>query len=48
MYEKEIDKWQKRPPQNRRKWAELLAHMVEDYEQQITKTGGPQLGMDVP
>ena len=45
VYDKEIEKWQKRPPQNRRKWAKLLAHMVKDYERQITETGEPTWGM---
>ena len=35
MYTKGIEEWQKRTPQDRRKWAEFSAHMVEDYEQHI-------------
>ena len=40
MYTKGIEKWQKRPPQNRRKWAELL------YGGQITKTGSNTMGLE--
>ena len=27
IYAKGINKWQKRPPQDRKKWAEFLAHL---------------------
>ena len=33
---KVIEKWQKRPPQDWQKWAELSSHMVKDYERQLT------------
>ena len=46
MYTKGIEKWQKRPPQNRRKWAELLAHMVEEYGGHITKKGSNTMGLE--
>ena len=46
MYDKGINKWQKRPPQDRRKWAELSAHMVEDYKRRLTKTGGTTMGRE--
>ena len=46
MYDKGIKKWQKRPPQDRRKWAELSAHMVEDYKRRLTKTGGTTMGRE--
>ena len=39
MYAKGIKKWQKRPPQDSRKWFEFSAYVVEDYEGQLTKTG---------
>ena len=39
MCAKGNEKWHKRPPHDCQKWAELLAHMVEDYERQIAKTG---------
>ena len=38
IYSKGIEKWQKIPLQDRRKWAEFSAHMVEDYEKQLIKT----------
>ena len=44
MYAKGIEKCQKRTPQDRIKWAELLDHMVKDYEQQLTETGLTTLG----
>ena len=46
MYVKGIKKWQKRPPQDRRKWAEVLAHMVKDYKQQLTVTGVNTMGQE--
>ena len=46
MYAKEIKKWQKRPLQDRRKWSEFSSHMVEYYEQQITKTEVTTMGQD--
>ena len=30
IYAKGIEKWEKRPPQDRRKWAKLSAHLVKD------------------
>ena len=46
MYAKGIEKWQKIPPQDRRKWAKFSAHMVEDYEWQLTETGGTTIGKE--
>ena len=43
MYDKGIKKWQNRTPQDRIKWVKLSAHMVEDYEIQLTKTGGTKM-----
>ena len=40
MYEKGIEKWHKRPAQDRHKWAELSSHMNEDYERQLAETRG--------
>ena len=31
MYAKGIKKWQKKPPQEQRKWYKFSYHMVEDY-----------------
>ena len=44
MYAKGIEKRQKRPPQDRQKWAEFSAHMVEDSERQKIETGGTTIG----
>ena len=46
MHAKGIKKWQKRPPQYRRKWDEFLDHMVKDYNRQLTKTGGTTMGKE--
>ena len=46
MYAKGIEKWQKIPLQDRIKWADFLAHMVKDYEQQLAETGGTTLGQE--
>ena len=46
MYSKGIEKWQKRPPQDRRKWAEFSDHMIKDYYQQLNKTGGTTMGQE--
>ena len=47
MYAKGIEKWQKWPPQDRRKWAKFYAHMVEEYERQLTETGSTTMGQEV-
>ena len=39
MYSKGIEKWHERPLQDRRKWAELSAHMVKYYERIPPKRG---------
>ena len=44
MYAKGIEKWQKWPPQDQQKWAELSDHMIEDYERQRTEMGGTTMG----
>ena len=44
VYVKGIEKWQKRPPQDCKKWAEFLARMVEDYKRHLTETGGHHNG----
>ena len=36
MYAKGVEKWQNRPTQDRRKWAEFLSHMIEDYKGKLT------------
>ena len=46
MYAKGIDKWQKRPTQDRKKWDELSYHMIEDYERQPTDMGGTTMGQE--
>ena len=46
MYTKGIENWQNGPPQDRGKWAKLLTHVVEDYEQQFTKMGGTTIGQE--
>ena len=46
MYAKGIDKWQKRPTQDRRKWAELSYHMIEYYERQFTDMVGTTMGQE--
>ena len=37
---------EKRPPQDRRKWAEFSDHMIKDYYQQLNKTGGTTMGQE--
>ena len=44
IYAKGIKKWHKRPTQDRRKWDELSAHMIEDYKRKLTETGGKTNG----
>ena len=46
VYAKGIEKWQKRPPQDRQKWNKFLVHMVEYYARQLTKTGGTTVGKE--
>ena len=46
MYAKGIEKWQKRPQQDRRKWSELLTHMVKYYKRQLNETGGITMGQE--
>ena len=46
MYAKGIKKWQKRPPRDRIKWAELSAHMVKDYNTKLTKMGVATMGKE--
>ena len=46
IYAKGIEKWQKRHTQDSRKWSEFLAHLVEDYERQLTETGVTIMGQE--
>ena len=46
MYAKGIEKWQKGPTQDRQNWAEFSSHMIEDYERQLTETGGTTMGKE--
>ena len=46
MYAKGIEKWKKMPSQDRIKWAKFSTHMVEDYNKQLTKTGGTTISQE--
>ena len=46
MYAKGIEKWQKRPSQDWRKWTELSVHMEQDYGRQLIETGGTTMGQE--
>ena len=47
MYAKGIEKWQKWPPQDWKKWDEISSRMVEEYEIQPADTGGTNVVHEV-
>ena len=46
MYAKGIEKWKKRPTQDRQKWGKLSSHMVDSYESQLIETVGTTMGQE--
>ena len=46
MYAKGIDKWQRGPSEDRRKWDKFLAPMIEYYERKLTETRGATIGQE--
>ena len=46
MYAKVIQKWQKKPPQDKRKWDTFSSQVVKDYKKQLEETGRTTMGQE--
>ena len=46
MYAKALERWNKVIPNNRKKWAIFLKHMINEYEIKITEGGGTTMGQE--